>query len=126
MPDNGVNIGGGNVVAGNIGGTGNSGAIHGRVTVNGGDHRAALQTTIAQLRNELIALRALLTDTEGPYAEPADVDEVIEALGESEPDLQRATGRWSRLVRRIPEAFTNIDTLTRIVDLFEKVRALAE
>lgn len=123
--DNTVRIDGGQVVAGNIGGSGNTGAIHGGVTITGGD-QAALRDALTELRAELAALRGHLTETEGADAEPGDVDDVLDALGDPEPDLDRAHGRWERLRRRIPAALLNLDTLTKIADLFERVRGFTQ
>ncbi|RBO89601.1 hypothetical protein [Nocardia puris] len=123
--DNTVRIDGGQVVAGNIGGSGNTGTIHGGVTTTGGD-QAALRDALTELRAELAALRGHLTETEGADAEPADVDDVLDALEDPEPDLDRARGRWDRLRRRIPAALPNLDTLTKIADLFERVRGFTQ
>jgi|GEM_PF-4283607 len=119
-PDVGVSITGSQVVAGNIGGTGNSGAINGSVTVSGPSDQAA--ATMQQLLAELAHLRARLGAAEGADAEPGDVDDIVEAL--DKPDIEQAGGRWSRLLRRIPEPLRSLDAVTKIAHLLTELQTL--
>ncbi|WP_225728549.1 MULTISPECIES: hypothetical protein [unclassified Nocardia] len=122
--NSGVEISGSQVVAGNIGGTGNTGTVRGRVTMRGTPHPDELATTLEQLLAELGRLRTQLVTATGPDAEPGDVDDVIDALNRTEPDVERAAGRWARLLRRIPEPLRNLDTVTKIVNLLQQVQNL--
>ncbi len=118
--ESGVSISGGQVVAGNIGGSGNSGVINGPVTVSGTSDQAA--DTMRQLLDALAAVRARLDATAGADAEPGDVDDVVEALGK--PDIELAGSRWSRLLRRIPESLRGMDGLAKITHLITELHAL--
>ncbi|WP_435592619.1 hypothetical protein [Nocardia sp. bgisy118] len=122
--DSNVHISGGQVVAGNISGKDNTGVVSGPVSINSATEQSALIAAVAELRAELTALRTHLTATGGAGAEPADVDDVLDALNDPEPDLGRAESRWCRLRRRIPEGLLNLDTLTKIANLFEKIQGL--
>ncbi|MGW4241614.1 hypothetical protein [Nocardia sp. NPDC004722] len=119
-----VHITGGNVVAGNIGGIGNSSEMHGPVTMNITAETDQLRTTLEQLRDELAQLRGMLPATAGPDAHPDEVSELIEELERPEPDARRVVGKWHRLLQRIPAPLRSIDSITRIVDLIAKVEGL--
>ncbi|MEV6136424.1 hypothetical protein AB0L63_10250 [Nocardia sp. NPDC051990] len=121
---NSINISGGQIVAGNIGGSGNRGRVEHPVVVHGAD-TATLAAALDQLRTELTRLRDTLPSTDGPQAQPDDVDEIIDTLESSEPDLQRATTRWSRLLARIPASLRSLDTVANIVKLMEQIKNLA-
>lgn len=122
-PDPGVVISGGQVVAGNIGGTANSGAIHGDISLSGTPDRVV--AIVTELLAELARLRTHLGDTPGSDAEPGDVDDVVEALDKPDPDIELAGTRWSRLLRRIPEPLRNLDTVAKIVHLVNELHTLA-
>ncbi|MFD3702439.1 hypothetical protein ACFWUP_04775 [Nocardia sp. NPDC058658] len=111
----------GNIVAGVIGGSGNSGAVHGGVTINADGDRDQIAVLLEQLRGELSALRAQLPMPSDGAAEPGDVDDVLDDL---DTDFPRAANRWARLYRRIPPALTDLSTLDKIVGLFERVQTL--
>ncbi|UFS99791.1 hypothetical protein [Nocardia huaxiensis] len=129
MPDNqsrnDVRIDGGQVVAGNIGGSGNTGTFSGRVDMSASDQPDAMAAALEQLRSELAQLRERLAVMEESDAEPEEVDDVLEPLNSSEPDIARAASRWTRLLRRIPDSLSNLDTVARIVTLMEQVRNLS-
>ncbi|MFD0362761.1 hypothetical protein ACFQZZ_15060 [Nocardia sp. GCM10030253] len=123
QPDAGVSIRGGQVVAGNIGGSGNTGSVHGAISFGGSD-QDKIASTLEQLRAELAELRASLAAIEGSDAEPGDVDDVVEALDGPEPNIEQAAGRWTRLLRRIPESLRDLDTVSKIVGLLGQLRDL--
>ncbi|MBF6455710.1 hypothetical protein [Nocardia cyriacigeorgica] len=122
MSDSSVNITGGRVAAGNIGGSGNNGQINGPVDLSAGAETDQLATALAELREELARLRAQLAAAPDSAA---DVDDVLQDLADPEPDIPAATTRWERLRRRIPEPLQNLDTIQQIVGLLEQVRGLA-
>ncbi|MBL1072819.1 hypothetical protein JK358_00250 [Nocardia sp. 2] len=128
MPENptgGTNISGGNVVAGNIGGSGNQGAVTGPVNFTVGAESDALAATLADLRAELATLRAALPAVDGPHAHPDEVTELIGELEQPEPDLPQVTSKWRRLWHRIPESMQTLDNVERILDLVARVGELA-
>ncbi|MEV6770492.1 hypothetical protein AB0N05_17905 [Nocardia sp. NPDC051030] len=128
MPENtpgGTHINGGNIVAGNIGGSGNSSVFKGPVSQTVGAESDALATALTDLRSELAALRAVLPATPGPDAHPDEVGELIEDLEGPQPNVGRAVSKWGRLVHRIPESLRTLDGITRIVTLFGQVQDLA-
>ncbi|MFE3444230.1 hypothetical protein ACFXNW_14465 [Nocardia sp. NPDC059180] len=129
MPDNtpshSVRITGSQVVAGNIGGSGNNGQINGPVHLSGGADTDQLATLLTELRDELARLRTHIAAAPDSVAEPSDIDDVLEDLADPEPNITRASTRWERLRRRIPEPLQNLDTIQQIVGLLEQVRGLA-
>ncbi|NEW47693.1 hypothetical protein [Nocardia cyriacigeorgica] len=121
-PSQSVRITGGQVVAGNIGGSGNNGQINGPVHLSGGTDTDQLAAVLTQLRGELAHLRSQLASAPDSAA---DVDDVLGDLADPEPNINGATSRWERLRRRIPESLQNLDTIQQIVGLLEQVRELA-
>ncbi|WP_280234287.1 hypothetical protein [Nocardia cyriacigeorgica] len=121
-PDHSVRITGGQVVAGNIGGSGNNGQINGPVELSGSPDADRLAALLTDLRDELTRLRGQLATAPDSAA---DVDDVLADLARPEPDISGAASRWERLRRRIPEPLQNLDTIQQIVGLLEQVRGLA-
>lgn len=120
-----VNINRGQVVAGNIGGSGNTGRIDGPVSIGAGD-ADQLAETIAALRTELTALRVLVVDAGSEAVEAGDVDDVIEAVEGDDPEPGRVVRRWRRLAALIPDPLRSVETVTKIVGLIEQLRTLAD
>ncbi|WP_067546078.1 hypothetical protein [Nocardia crassostreae] len=119
-----VSINHGQVVAGNIGGSGNTGRFEGNVQFGSAD-ADQLAETLTALRAELVQLRARIAREDTESVEPEDVDDVIEAVDSDEPDPSRVARRWRRLADLIPESLGNLDTIGRIVGLVEQLRNLA-
>lgn len=128
MPENTSNdthVSGGNIVAGNIGGSGNSATFHGSVSQSASTDSETLAAALKQLRAELSALRSALPATDGPEAQPDEVGELVEELDRPEPDVARVATKWERLVRRIPEPLRSLDSIAKIVALIGQVRGLS-
>lgn len=114
----------GPVVAGNIGGSNNTGSVTGPVRITTTSSTPEIGEAIAQLRAELVALREQLAREPAGIAEPSDVSDVLDDLDDRSPDLPRAESRWARLSRRLPQHGLDLDTLTRITELFARIQEL--
>jgi hypothetical protein len=125
MSDSSIEFNRGPVIAGNIGGSGNTGSIRGPVQVNVSVQTDEIAQALDALRAELARLRGALDTTDGPEAQPDDVDTVIDLLPD-EPDggIERAESAWTRLVRRLPTSALDLDSVTKILALLEQVRML--
>ncbi|MFF0452914.1 hypothetical protein [Nocardia africana] len=118
-----INITGSQVVAGNIGGSGNIERVLG--SIRGSARADASTDVVQQLREALQQLRQQLPTSDGADAQPAEIDTVLDDLDPVAPNIQRAATKWELLMRRIPQSLRNIDTVTKIVTLITQLQELA-
>lgn len=119
-------IRGGQIVAGTIGGSGNTGTVQGPITFGAAPDPDQLTATLEALRKELERLRAHVAAAGDSTIEPEDVDDVLEAASTEEPDIPRVTRRWRRLANLIPDSLKSLDGFTQIVGLVERLNTLAQ
>ncbi|UGT53406.1 hypothetical protein [Nocardia asteroides] len=118
--DSGVQITGGQVVAGNIGGSGNHGTINAPVAQNTAAADPAVAAVLEQLRVELARVRAMLEATDGRAANPHEVVEIIDALSS---DVPVAQSKWASLMQRLPDALSAVEAVSRVGQLFGQLVA---
>ncbi|WP_067719685.1 hypothetical protein [Nocardia yamanashiensis] len=131
MPENthhssDVTIHGGQIVAGAIGGSGNTGTVRGPISFGTAADTDQLAATLEALRGELARLRDQVAAAGDATIEPEDVDDVLEAASADQPDVPRVTRRWRRLANLIPDSLKSLDGFTQIVGLVERLNTLAQ
>ncbi|MFE4461597.1 hypothetical protein ACFROC_29955 [Nocardia tengchongensis] len=120
-----VSITGSQIVAGTIGGSGNTGHVRGTINVGAGS-TDTLTEALTELRSELGRLRDQIAASGTTDLEPEDIDDIIEAAAEDDPDPARVSRRWRRIAALIPASLRGLDTVSKIVALIEQIRTLTE
>ncbi len=94
--------------------------INAAVTQHSAGLDDASAAILEQLRTSLVRVVALLESAPGPQTQPADVEEIVEALDEGKP-VDRLRGKWSRALDRMPDLLRTVDAVREVGELLARL-----